>query len=151
MYEMEGPRSIAQPSTPIAQLPVARLLSAADRTTSTDTRREFRLPGLSLRSGVSPGTPGSSPGAVSARGGECFSTARPRARTRAFGQQSQDSLAIHRTPAVIPRVSRPSTVYPPVRPQVDPQPGRGQLGYRAADPPGCMRDQRGASLSAQAA
>src|SRR5258708_32945371 len=56
MYEMEGPRSIAQPSTPIAQLPVARLLSAADRTTSTDTRREFRLPGLSLRSGVSPNT-----------------------------------------------------------------------------------------------
>ena len=33
MYEMEGPRSAAQPSTPIARLPVTRLLSAADPTT----------------------------------------------------------------------------------------------------------------------
>jgi hypothetical protein len=63
MYEMEGPRPVAQPSTPIAQLPVARLLSAADRTTDPNTRlgtsvsralRAFR--GLPRSSGVSPGS-----------------------------------------------------------------------------------------------
>jgi hypothetical protein len=55
MYEMEGPRSVAQPSTPIAQLPVARLLSAADRTTDPDTRLgNFGFP-------CSPCVPGSPP------------------------------------------------------------------------------------------
>jgi hypothetical protein len=61
MYEMEGPRSVAQPSTPIAQLPVARLLSAADRATDPDTRLELRFPVLSAVSEVSPGVPGFPP------------------------------------------------------------------------------------------
>jgi hypothetical protein len=52
MYEMEGPRSAAQPSTPIAQLPVARLLSAADPATSPYARtRNSGFPALrALRS-----------------------------------------------------------------------------------------------------
>jgi hypothetical protein len=61
MYEMEGPRLVAQPSTPIAQLPVARLLSAADPTTSPGTPPGTPVSRLSLRSGVSPGVPGSPP------------------------------------------------------------------------------------------
>jgi hypothetical protein len=44
MYEMEGPRSAAQPSTPIAQLPVTRLLSAAGPTTSPRPGPELRFP-----------------------------------------------------------------------------------------------------------
>jgi hypothetical protein len=84
--------------------------------------------------GHPPGVPGSppalrvaprsseiAPGSVSALSGECFSTALPRTCTRASGQQSQDSLAIHRTPGVIPRVACLSTVYPPVYPHAGPQ------------------------------
>jgi hypothetical protein len=61
MYEMEGPRSVAQPSTPIAQLPVARLLSAADLTTSAAHPPGTSVARRSLRSGVSPGVPESPP------------------------------------------------------------------------------------------
>ena len=148
MYEMEGPRLVAQPSTPIAQLPVTRLLSAADPTTSA--ARPPRTPGCPLVPAFRglPRSSGVSPGSASVLGGECFSTASPTPRTRDFGQQSQDSLVIHRTPAVIPRVPRLSTTYPPVYPHTAPQYGAtGRVSRRApgtSGAPACRRTpQRG--------
>src|SRR5215467_70316 len=132
MYEMEGPRSVAQPSTPIARLPVARLLSAADPTTSAaHPPGTLGCPPVPAFRGL-PRSSGVSPGSASVLGGECFSTAYPRARTRDSRQQSQDSLVIHRTPAVIPRAPRLSTAYPPVCPHTVPQyAATGRVSRRA--------------------
>src|SRR5580658_8335529 len=106
MYEMEGPRLTRSPTCRSLGWPVTRLLSAADHTTSARRPPETSgFPDLPASRSLPRGS-GVSPGSASALSGECFSTASPRACTRASGNQSQDSLAIHKTLAVIPRVAR---------------------------------------------
>src|SRR5215469_5623709 len=56
-------------------------------------------------------------------GGRRISTPIARDRTRGFGQQFQDSLAVHKPSTVNPRLSPATGLSPPNTPQDDPQGG----------------------------
>ena len=70
------------------------------------TARRYQPPDRNSGCPVSRPFPGVAPGSVSVFGGDRISTGSVSPGTRGLPKQFQDSLAIHRTPAVIPRAGR---------------------------------------------